>query len=240
MSRKKINQNNSDIYGELVDFQDRLHAQNLKRIHIGLLCVLIIPMIFLALMFITDSNKVIWLILWIVSLFAISSYLIVVEYGDYNLQHRINSITGNDAEPVPLLESGMNDMSGKIASVKAEARDIIASAKASMNIDEASANSDDSMDEYTYDIDTDMIKESLNEPQDDIGDELSEKVKNKDKKKKDKSKKDDKKKDKNKKKKDKKSDKKDSSKKKKKKKEKAKKDKNAGSKNIAKEEAFDE
>ena len=78
MSRKKINQNNSDIYGELVDFQDRLHAQNLKRIHIGLLCVLIIPMIFLSLMFITDSNKVIWLILWIVSLFAISSYLIVV------------------------------------------------------------------------------------------------------------------------------------------------------------------
>ena len=154
MSRKKINQNNSDIYGELVDFQDRLHAQNLKRIHIGLLCVLIIPMIFLALMFITDSNKVIWLILWIVSLFAISSYLIVVEYGDYNLQHRINSITGNDAEPVPLLESGMNDMSGKLASVKAEARDIIASAKASMNIDEDSDNSDDSVDEYTCDIDT--------------------------------------------------------------------------------------
>ena len=55
-------------------------------------------MIFLALMFITDSNKVIWLILWIVSLFAISSYLIVVEYGDYNLQHRINSITGSDAD----------------------------------------------------------------------------------------------------------------------------------------------
>ena len=219
MSRKKINQNNSDIYGELVDFQDRLHAQNLKRIHIGLLCVLIIPMIFLALMFITDSNKVIWLILWIVSLFAISSYLIVVEYGDYNLQHRINSITGSAAEPVPLLESGMNDMSGKLASVKAEARDIIASAKASMNIDEDSDNSDDSVDEYTCDIDTDMIKESLNEPQDDIGDGLSEKIKNKDKK----------------------SDKKDGSKKKKKKKDKSKKaDKDKLSKNIAKEKAFDE
>ena len=241
MSRKKINQNNSDIYGELVDFQDRLHAQNLKRIHIGLLCVLIIPMIFLSLMFITDSNKVIWLILWILSLFAISSYLIVVEYGDYNLQHRINSITGSDAEPVPLLESGMNDMSGKLASVKAEARDIIASAKASMNIDEDSDNPDDSVDEYTCNIDTDMIKESLNEPQDDIGDGLSEKIKNKDKKKKDKSKKGDKKKDKNKKKKDKKSDKKNSSKKKKKKKDKSKKaDKDKLSKNIAKEEAFDE
>ena len=241
MSRKKINQNNSDIYNELVDFQDRLHAQNLKRIHIGLLCVLIIPMIFLALMFITDSNKVIWLILWIISLFAISSYLIVVEYGDYNLQHRINSITGSDAEPVPLLESGMNDMSGKLASVKAEARDIIASAKASMSIDEDSDNSDNSMDEYTCDIDTDMIQESLKEPQEDIGDGLSTKVNNKDEKKKDKSQKGDKKKDKDKKKKNKKTDKKNSPKKKKKKKDKSKKaDKDNHSKNIAKEEAFDE
>ena len=252
MSRKRVNEKNSDIYGELVDFQDKLHAQNLKRIHIGLLCVLIIPMIFLALMFITDSNKVIWLILWIVSLFAISSYLIVVEYGDYNLQHRINSITGSDAEPVPLLESGINDMNGKIASVKAEARDIIASAKASMNVDEKDSESADT-DEYTYDIDTDMIKESLNASQDalDDADEISlEKVKNKDKKKdKKKSKDKDKKKDKNKKKKDKKSDKKDSSKKKDKDKKNKKKDKkskesnddtNNGSKNIAKEEAFDE
>lgn len=163
MSKKRIKDNNPDIYGELVDFQDRLHAQNLKRIHIGLLCVLVIPVIFLALMFITDSNKVIWLILWIVSLFAISAYLIVVEYGDYNLQHRINSITGSEAEPVPLLESGINDMSGKLASVKAEARDIIASAKASVNIDEEKKEGSE---DYAADIDTELIKESLSEETD--------------------------------------------------------------------------
>lgn len=163
MSKKRIKDNNPDIYGELVDFQDRLHAQNLKRIHIGLLCVLVIPVIFLALMFITDSNKVIWLILWIVSLFAISAYLIVVEYGDYNLQHRINSITGSEAEPVPLLESGINDMSGKLASVKAEACDIIASAKASVNIDEEKKEGSE---DYAADIDTELIKESLSEDTD--------------------------------------------------------------------------
>lgn len=158
---KKIKENKSDIYGELANFQGKLHAQNLKRIHIGLLCVLIIPMIFLALMFITDSNKVIWLILWIVSLFAISAYLIVVEYGDYNLQHRINSITGNEAEPVPLLESGINGMNGKIASVKAEARDILASAKESVKIDEDKGISHAASDIYSSEIDTDIIKKSL-------------------------------------------------------------------------------
>ncbi len=220
MSKKRIKDNNPDIYGELVDFQDRLHAQNLKRIHIGLLCVLIIPMIFLALMFITDSNKVIWLILWIVSLFAISAYLIIVEYGDYNLQHRINSITGSEAEPVPLLESGINDMSGKLASVKAEARDIIASAKASVNIDD---EENEYSEDYAADIDTELIKESLSEDTDGSGESavaLSSPKKNKksgkkkDKKKdKKKNKKKDKSKDKKKKNDKKKSDKKDSSKK---------------------------
>lgn len=225
MSKMKNRQpNNPDLYDELVDFQDNLHKQNLKRIHIGLLCILIIPMIFLSLMFITDSNKVIWLILWIVSLFAISAYLIVVEYGDYNLQHRVNSITGNDAEPVPLLESGLNSVNDKLESVKAEARDIIASAKASVAIDD---DDDDGVEdsEFVPEIDTDVVKESLRE-ETASNDNGSDKAK-KDKKKKKSSKKDKNKK-KNKKKKDK--DKKDKKSRNKKKKEKKK----------VKEDVFDE
>lgn len=223
MSKMKNRQpNNPDLYDELVDFQDNLHKQNLKRIHIGLLCILIIPMIFLSLMFITDSNKVIWLILWIVSLFAISAYLIVVEYGDYNLQHRVNSITGNDAEPVPLLESGLNSVNDKLESVKAEARDIIASAKASVAIDDDDGVEDS---EFVPEIDTDVVKESLRE-ETASNDNGSDKAK-KDKKKKKSSKKDKNKK-KNKKKKDK--DKKDKKSRNKKKKEKKK----------VKEDVFDE
>ena len=182
---KKVKQNSPDIYDELVDFQYNLHRQNLKRIRIGLLCVIIIPMIFLSLMFITESNKVIWLILWIVSLFAISAYLIVVEYGDYNLQHRVNAITGNDAEPVPLLESGLNDVNDRIASVKAEARDIIASAKASVAI---SDEDDEEAEGFVPEIDTDIVKESLDEEHESLADG-SDKVK-KDKKKKKSGKKD--------------------------------------------------
>lgn len=198
MSKKKIKENKPDIYGELADFQGKLHAQNLRRIHIGLLCVLIIPMIFLALMFITDSNKVIWLILWIVSLFAISAYLIVVEYGDYNLQHRINSITGNEAEPVPLLESGINGMNGKIASVKAEARDILASAKESVKIDEDNGISHAASDIYSSEIDTDIIKKSLASDSSLENDASTEASVSEDKKKKSSGKKDKKKKDKDK------------------------------------------
>ena len=52
-------------------------------------------MIFLALLFITDSSKPIFLVLWIVSLFVLAVYLIMVEYADYNLQEKMNEINGN-------------------------------------------------------------------------------------------------------------------------------------------------
>ena len=55
-------------------------------------------MFFLALLFLTGSNKVIFLILWIVSLFALSIYLIVVEYMDYNLQEKIMELKGEEGD----------------------------------------------------------------------------------------------------------------------------------------------
>lgn len=50
-------------------------------------------MIFLFLLFWTESNKVVFLILWIVSLFLLAAYLILVEYMDYNLQEKLSEIT---------------------------------------------------------------------------------------------------------------------------------------------------
>ena len=58
----------------------------------------IVPLFFLALLFLTGSNKVIFLILWIVSLFALSIYLIVVEYMDYNLQEKIMELKGEEGD----------------------------------------------------------------------------------------------------------------------------------------------
>ena len=74
-----------EMYGKLVAYEQNIHLQNQKRIKIGLKCIAIIPPIFLILLFWTDSNKVVFLILWIVSLFALATYLILVEYVDYNL-----------------------------------------------------------------------------------------------------------------------------------------------------------
>lgn len=54
-----------EMYGKLVAYEQNIHLQNQKRIKIGLKCIAIIPPIFLILLFWTDSNKVVFLILWI-------------------------------------------------------------------------------------------------------------------------------------------------------------------------------
>ena len=65
-----------EIFQKVLDYEQTLHEKNRKRIKIGLKCIWIVPLFFLALLFLTGSNKVIFLILWIVSLFALSIYLI--------------------------------------------------------------------------------------------------------------------------------------------------------------------
>lgn len=68
-----------------------------KRIKYGFLCMLIIPLIFLILMFSLDS-KLVFLILWIVSLIALSLYLIVVEYIHDKIQRQadLNGLTSDE------------------------------------------------------------------------------------------------------------------------------------------------
>lgn len=79
----------------MLDYEQTLHEkteknQDRSEVHLDRAPV------FLALLFLTGSNKVIFLILWIVSLFALSIYLIVVEYTDHNLQEKIMELKGEE------------------------------------------------------------------------------------------------------------------------------------------------
>ena len=105
-----------EMYEKLMDYESSLHEINQKRIKIGLRCIYIIPLIFLVLLFITDSSKIIFLVLWIASLFGIAIYLIGVEYVDYKLQEKMNERGGkNDIEPESLIK--IEQVSQKVAGV---------------------------------------------------------------------------------------------------------------------------
>ena len=90
------------LYEMLVDYERKAHERNQRRIRVGLRCIIIIPLIFLILLFWTQSNKVVFLFLWIVSLFAIAAYLITVEYMDYNLQEKLKEF-GDDESGIDVL-----------------------------------------------------------------------------------------------------------------------------------------
>ncbi len=89
-----IDKNSSgiDYEEQLIKYYSAIHKRNKKRIKAGMICMIIIPMFFMILMFAMNSSKIIYLVLWIVSLFALCVYLIAVEYMDYNLKEHIKDI----------------------------------------------------------------------------------------------------------------------------------------------------
>lgn len=84
------------LFQKLVEEEEQLHVENQKRIKIGIQCLIWIPMIFMVLLFLTEGEKVIFLILWIASLFMIASYLIYVEYIDFKAQERLHGYQDNE------------------------------------------------------------------------------------------------------------------------------------------------
>lgn len=81
------------LYERLLAEVSALHKANQHRIRVGMRALVIVTVGLLLLMFLASGNKVFTLILWILSMFALSAYLIGVEYMDYELQKKLRDIT---------------------------------------------------------------------------------------------------------------------------------------------------
>ncbi len=81
------------LYDRLLEEVAALHKSNQHRIRVGMRALVIVTVGLLLLMFLAEGNKVFTLILWILSMFALSAYLICVEYMDYELQKKLRDIT---------------------------------------------------------------------------------------------------------------------------------------------------
>jgi formate/nitrite transporter FocA (FNT family) len=92
---KEQNKNNmavDDVMKQISDFSEKLHAKNQKRIKNGIICIFVIPLIFLIVLFAADSSKVVYLLLWVISMFIIAAYLISVAYIDYTMQEKLEKL----------------------------------------------------------------------------------------------------------------------------------------------------
>ena len=54
------------VFQAMLEFETTQHEKNGRRIKAGIRCLLIIPIVFLVLMFLTSSSKPVFLILWII------------------------------------------------------------------------------------------------------------------------------------------------------------------------------
>ena len=95
-----IHKKYQQLYGRLLDEVKLLHERIKVGIRQGLKMLLIVPLLFMVVMFLTQGSKGIFLVLWIVSTFVIAVILIVVEYQDYMLRRIISDaeIDGSAAD----------------------------------------------------------------------------------------------------------------------------------------------
>ncbi len=80
------------VYERFMDLQQQVHQRNQKKIKVGLKVNILLPLVFLVISFITDRSKLVFLVLWIVSLFGIAFYLLYVEYMDFELQEQLKEL----------------------------------------------------------------------------------------------------------------------------------------------------
>jgi len=80
------------VYEKFMELQQQVHIKNQKKIKVGLKVNIFLPLIFLVISFITERSKLVFLVLWIVSLFGISFYLLYVEFMDFKLQEQLQEL----------------------------------------------------------------------------------------------------------------------------------------------------
>ena len=86
------------LYTDMLSFGLDLHEKNKRRIRIGTIVLLLLPVILGVIRWLTGSDKAIFLLIWVFCMFALSIYLIGVEYLDDSVQNKLSEMTDREAD----------------------------------------------------------------------------------------------------------------------------------------------
>lgn len=70
------------LYQDMVTQAAALHKRNKQRIKVSLIIMLLLPFILAGIRWITDSDKMVFLVIWLIGMFALAAYMIGVAYMD--------------------------------------------------------------------------------------------------------------------------------------------------------------
>ena len=86
------------LYSKLLTYAERLHQANKRRIRRGLIWLLLLPLLLGLILIVTGADKIVFLIIWILCMFALCAYLITVEYVDDAIQKAINDVSETEEQ----------------------------------------------------------------------------------------------------------------------------------------------
>ncbi len=98
MDRDKQDIRYEELYNRLLERGVALHENNKKRIRAGLIFLIVFTVLMILIRLITDSDRVVFMILWVVGMFAASIYLISVEYIDDSIQKTLEEVSEREAD----------------------------------------------------------------------------------------------------------------------------------------------
>ena len=98
MDNKNLNRSYEGLYSEMNERAEILHESNKGRIKRGLIALVVLPIVLIAIRAITNSDKVLFLIIWILCMFVLCAYLMLIEYLDDFVLKTLNDAADQEAE----------------------------------------------------------------------------------------------------------------------------------------------
>ena len=92
-----MEQKQDNRYNNLSSYADQVHEKTKKRIKYSAIVLILLPVVLGLIRWMTHSDKIFFLVIWILCMFAISAYLVSIEYYDHAI-HRIASGDKADAD----------------------------------------------------------------------------------------------------------------------------------------------
>lgn len=100
-----MEQRNNDRYSNLTSYMEALHERNKKRVRTSAISLIALPVVLGMIRWMTDSDKTIFLIIWVICMFLLAAYLVSVEYMDRVVHRQLREITGSTEDPENLLQA---------------------------------------------------------------------------------------------------------------------------------------
>ena len=98
MERNRQDVRYEELYNRLLDRGMALHENNKKRIRIGLIFLIVFTVLMILIRMMTDSDRVVFMLLWVIGMFVASIYLISVEYIDDSIRKTLEDVSDRETE----------------------------------------------------------------------------------------------------------------------------------------------